>query len=390
MKKISLILSVIGGLLLVLGGVYLFAIKGKIIVDVKQDGAIIKINGIEVGNSSVTQQYTRGKYQVLIEKEGYTSQVLNMNLWGLQKKKNSVDLELLPEESTVATNIVEIDRSTENEALLLTSKDGTVFESLNPKNIDYKTLSRVDFGKAIKSSWSPTKFVSYIWREDGTSGLVDLKRYDLLDQIYNDWGGGVMNLGWSNNGSKVVYVYKPGDGEYSIIESNLSLNNKERIIFDIDKKGLDNPKIFWTRDDKNLLLVSDNIYVYNFYNHKLNQITKTGGIKEALLSYNGKYIVFSDREATYVCEFDGSNKTKIGPSLGTFNWMTNKKEIIGYSKGEFVKINVAKNQLVELGYNGKKIEKPKDITLIDDENIYYLINDQLKKLKIQAKKIEVN
>ena len=390
MKKVLIIIgSVVFTLALGLG-LYWFLAMGTLTISANVAGAEILVDGQKIGQGTVAKQIKRDKYTFLVKKSQYVTYEQSFQIYGWQKKSFSVKLEKLPTPVVIKKTVSNFLRDKDMQNLLLAQKDGKEFVRFNPLNSKEELLSRVDFGLAIKTKWSPNNFLAYIWRADASSGLVDLKRYDLLNQEFLPGKKGILDLAWNTEGTEVVYIYKPGDGEYSLVKSLPTGENMERLVFHLDKEGIKDPKLEWTYDGKDLLLTDENIYVYNFYSHKLNKITQGNGIILAKLSFNGKYIVYSSNKGTYLSKLDGTNVKKLGETLESFEWLPDGKEIIGFSKGEFMKINVQTGTQTNYGYNGARMKNIAGLTMLKgSDTIYYLVKNDLMKLNLQPKVTEM-
>ncbi|MDO8513632.1 MAG: PEGA domain-containing protein [bacterium] len=389
-KKMLIIAGSIVGFLLVLFLLYWFFVQGRLVVTTGQSDSSISFNGGGVAGGKADERVARGLYDIKIEKSGFVTYMATVHVVGWQTKTLDLSMKRLPESVVLESNITTMVRDGLGKNLLLSEKGGTDFLQFDPINNKKQLLSRVDFGSAIKTKWDPNFFLAYIWRVDGSSGLVDLKRYDLLSQEFAAWNKGVMDLAWNQKGDQVVYVYKPGDGEFSLIKATPLNQEAERLYFHLDKVNIKDPILEWTKDGKDLLVTDDNIFVYNFYSHKLNKITKSGDVKMAKLSMSGEYIVFSDKSGSYICKLDGSGIKKLDVSLDIFEWLPNGVEIIGVTNGEFKKINVQSGLVTDYGYNGSRVKNIDAITVLEGAgSVFYLADNKLVRLDLQPSSVIV-
>lgn len=389
MKKILMIISLVV-LVLAVGffGYYWFLVKGTIKVSTDLVNTKIYVDDNLIGLGSMEKAFRRGNHMIRLEAEGYSTFTKTIALSGWQKKEWSAKMDRLPEAREVQKSVTTLERDGTKSALLLAENNGGDFVRLNPKTGKSEQLSRVDFGKTVRTQWSPDNFLAYVWRSDNSSGLVDLKRYDLLNQEFSLGKKGVKQLGWKADGTEVVFVYQPGDGEFSLVKATPLGENMERLVFHLDKEGMRDPKVEWTKDGDDLLIWDKDVYMYNFYSHKLSRLTKTTDLIEARLSFSGKYVVYTNSTGTYVSGIDGKKATRLGDTFELFEWLTNGEEIIGIKEGEVRKINVQTGKNVEYGYNGEKIKDLKALTILTDEGkIYYLSGTTLKTMELQRKLI---
>ncbi len=387
MKKILIIIgSIIGVLGLGFLG-YWFFVTGTITIDVQPNSSNISIDGQSSGNGHVSLKVKRGVHQIEVKNSGYTTILTSIKIFGLQKKSVNIKLEKLPEAVMLKKNITTLNTDNEYKNLLLGSKDGAEFIKYDPVGKKEDLLSRIDFGKELKVKWSPNNFLAYIWRADKTSGLVDLKRYDLLTQTFTIGKAGVMDLAWTSDGEKVAYTYKPGDGEFSLVQSSPLGENMERLYFHLDKEKITDPYLEWTKDGKDILLQDKDIFVYNLYSHKLTKITKSGEMKWARLSKSGKYIIYADKSKTYLVSLGGKSVNKWMKSLDSAEWLEDGQEIVGVAGGEFYKINAQTGEVIDFGYNGKRIKDVVKFGFINDGKTAYFLrkNGELWKLDLQRK-----
>ena len=390
MKKVLIIIGIILFILALGFCYYWFFVMGTLSISTNVAGAEILLGGQKIGQGTTSKQIKRGKYTFLIKKDEYVSYEQSFQIYGWQKKAFSVDLKKLPTPSIIKKTVSNFSRDKDMQNLLLAQKDGKEFVKFNPSDSTEELLSRVDFGLTVKTKWSPNNFLAYIWRADASSGLVDLKRYDLLNQEFLLGKKGILDLTWNMEGTEVAYIYKPGDGEFSLVKSLPTGENMERLAFHLDREGINNPTLEWTKDGKDLLLVDENIYVYNFYSHKLTKITKDNGVRSAKLSFNGKYIVFSNTKGAFLSKLDGVIVKKLSDSLDNFEWLPDGKEIIGFSKGEFKKINVQTGLLTNYGYNGARMKNIVGLTMLkDSDTVYYLVKNDLMRLILQPKVVKI-
>jgi hypothetical protein len=199
-----------------------------------------------------------------------------------------------------------------------------------------------------------------------------------------------MDLGWAHLSNEVAYIYQPGDGEFSLIRASTLNTNKERLVLHLDKQGMKDPYLEWTKDDENLLISDKDIYVYNFYDRALNKLTKTKTVKWARLSGNGQYIIFADGDGLNLMRLDGTGKQKLDTAAEIGEWLANGNQIIVLGSGKLKVVDLQSGKVTEYGYNGPKLKDIKALTIAQgDDDVYYLTKDNvLKKLKLQPAREE--
>lgn len=391
MKKILIIIGSVIVFLAILASVYWFFIQGRMVVKTNVADSQISVNDLAITKGSLDQQFKRGTYKIKITRSEYPTYTKNITVYGWQTKKWSLEMTRLPKKVLVKEDVTTITRNADMDKMLVSEDKGTNFSQFDPKTDNWKRISRLDFGSAIKVRWSPEGFLAFIWRGDGKTGLVDLKRYDLLSQEYFAWEKGVLDLAWRKDGDSVIYTYKPGDGEFSLMEASPLNKNPKRLYFHLDREGMTDPKIELTKDQKDVLLVDKDIFVFNFYLQKLTKLTKTGDIKAAKLSFNGKYIIYSVKSGFYLTKLDGTQTKRLDDSFDLVEWLPNGKEIIGFDKGQWRKVNIQTGGIIKYGYNGEKIGLVDSIMVIKNlDRVYFLSSSKLYKLDLQNRLVEFN
>lgn len=387
MKKIIIIIGSIFGFLGICFLYWWFFAQGAITITASPQASKIFVDNHEVGANKVKIKEKRGIYKIKVVRREYTTETQEIEIYGFQKKSFSFSLKRLPEAWKIKENIATMDLSKTYERLLLGDNGGREFIKYDPIGKKEELLSRVDFGQAKRVKWSPNNYLTYIWRSDGSSGLVDLKRYDLLNQIFTAGKKGVTDLAWNSDGGNVVLIYKPGDGEFSLVRSTPLGENMERLYLHLDREGMIDPKVYWTKNSNDVVLQDKDIFDYNIYSHKLTKVTQSGKVKWAKLSQSGKYILYADKVGTYVIDLTGKQVRKWADSLDAGEWLSSGNKIIGVSNGEFMILNGEDETVIEYGYNGKRIKDITTIGMVKNNNEVYFLrkNGEIWNLKLQTK-----
>lgn len=362
---------------------YLFWAPVRLTVTATPPDSVITINGRVASNNELVT-LRRGTHFVEVSKDGFTTLQKMVDLKSRKKLSLKMDLVELPVTSKVADNVTTIENGKQENEILGGAKGGAVLQRIDSKTKIVTDLSKVKFGVATKTKWSPDRYLTYLWRADGTSGLVDLTRYDLLNQKFYKWGQGVLDLAWSSDNTEVAYIYKPGNGEFSIISATAG-NKKKVRLYDLRKTKLsNNPRIEWTldkeSDKKQLVIIDKDIYIYTFYTHELKQLTKSGAVKFGRLSPDGNTIIYTTNSGLYKLSRTGEEE-KISTPVDLFGWMPDGQSLLAYVQGEFHQVYFS-GEGKAFGYNGPRIKGVTQL-VVNGDYVYYLVNKMVSRLYLQ-------
>ncbi len=331
--------------------------------------------------SSGQTRVTRGTHKIEVAKTDYATNVYSVSIWGGQTKEIAAKLTPLPKAVSLLDNSTTLDISADNKSLLTAGNQGRTFYEFQLSTNEKTAISKLDFGQVKRVKWSPNRELAYIWREDGDSGMVDFKRYDLVNQEYKSWGKDNLDLAWSPTGDEVVYIYKPGSGEVSLMKSDLQNNNKERLA-DLRQITLTNPTMEWASDNKKLIIFDKNIYIFDFYTKEIKPLTSNGEVVFGRLSPNDNIVAYTTKTGLYRVDFEGQSK-QVGAPLARFSWQMGN--ILGFRDGGLVMIDPLGRE-TNYGYTGDRLAEPEDMIVTKSgSTAYFLINNKIYGLFLQPK-----
>lgn len=385
MKKI--IIGVLIFILLAGGGAaaYLFYGSVDLQVMVEPTDALIKIDEQAGVAGKFEGKLKPGWHTINSSKKGYASSLTKVKLWGGRDKEVAVKLAELPKASSLLENLTSVELSEDWNNILISGDGGTNFYKYNPGTGEKTAISKLNFGKVKRVKWSPNRYLAFIWREDETAGLVDLKRYDLVNQEFKLWGKagkGFLDLAWSPDGKEVAYVYQPGDGEFSIIRADAGNQTLERV-YDLRGTQITNPYMEWAPDGKKLMVADKDVYTYTFYTHEWKNLTNNGAVALARLSLDGRYVFYTTKDGLFRIDLDGTGNQRLDDQVESLTWKKGGKFLVGYRGGEFTQISI-EGERIAFAYNGERVSVPEKIVLPKSGTVAYsLIKGGLTALFLQ-------
>ncbi|HOX41408.1 MAG TPA: hypothetical protein PK263_04390 [bacterium] len=329
------------------------------------DGEKITLTDAGIGKKNVVP----GVHHIEAQAEGYVGQNFDLEFKRGFMRNVSIELKKIPEPVSISTKATFLSKGRDfNDSFYLSSDGKTIYhmkagvgddgalQVLENRPITNNRLSNI---KEI--IWSPTKELALFRKNDASITLFDFMKYDFLNQTEIPWGTNIKSVAWSPDNSRIAYVFEPGNGERSIIFSNITNTEMTRVL-SLEEKGLDNPILRWSPDSRRLLLINqsvdptmNNIYVFDSYSKKLTQVTDTGNQIDAQFSPDGNMILYSTfskspetptSSVLSVMNIDGSDKQALGIRAelskavwkdnksilyATFNTETKKESIAGFS-----------------------------------------------------------
>jgi len=130
-----------------------------------------------------------------------------------------------------------------------------------------------------------------------TTWLYDLNRYNLVDQEATYWGDNIGNFIWSPDGESVYYT-KTGANYHSLVKAGKNNQNPE-IVLDLKAQKIENPKLSFAPDGKNILLSptsrnyeNNKIYLFDTYNKNAIAQTSKGDSLGALFAPDSTLYAF--------------------------------------------------------------------------------------------------
>lgn len=372
-------------IILAAGGVmYLMLVPAKTTITISPSEATVVVDGQQVGTGSAVVNLKYGEHTIEGSKDGYAGWREQLKVRGGQNPIVKINLAPLPVVKLIDSGVTSVGLSKDRKNILMSGDRGRIFYSYSISDGQKTQISRVDFGVAQRVKWSPNKYLAFIWRPDGTAGLADLKRYDLVNQEFKLWGKGNLDLAWSADGKEVVYIYKPGTGEFSLIQADAGNHQPDRI-YDLRSTKITHPYLEWIKDGKQLMVADKDIYIYTFYTHELKQLTTSGDVKFGRLIPDSQTIIYATRTGLFKTDLSGNAK-QLGQTADVAAWMPDGKAMVVWRAGGLININLSTGRETPYAYLGERLQRPEEMVVAGaGANIYLLIGNSLKALLLQPK-----
>ncbi len=318
-----------------------------------------------------------GTHEVSVEKENYIAyhKLVDIN-FGSDKiieanlRPAPVPERIVNKQSRFAT------LSLDNSSLYYLS-DKTMYAAgnIDSEDLTLTAISPDFFTDITDIIWSPNQQLAVI-KQPGKTSLYNFKRYDLLHQEitpFNDEG--IKDTVWSSDSEHIIYYYEPGTGEKTLVKSTPTNSDKE-IVYNFKDTNIVNPKIDWSADTKNVLMVSNNkIYILNLYTNSIKVISGDENVIEAKFMPNNQIIAVT-RTGVYAMDQDGQSKVKLdfNTDLKRITFIDADNIIISEKIDniyKFYSYNLINNDKIELVYNQQQSVNPTDNILTSDGTLLY-------------------
>jgi Tol biopolymer transport system component len=162
-----------------------------------------------------------------------------------------INLKEKPEPLTISRNAKFLNKGNDfNDFYYLA--EGTLFkargkasDSQRVQITEQRAITNPRIADVTDMIWSPTKDLALLKKPDQVN-LFDFKKYDFVNQTEELWGKNIGSIAWSPDNSKVAYYYAPSSGEKSLVFSNLTNKEMNRVL-NLNEQKIDNPLLRWSR-----------------------------------------------------------------------------------------------------------------------------------------------
>lgn len=396
---------IIAGIVLIVGVLVFvfFFYKGTIVFNPSPETARIDIDGVSLtGQAKI--KLNPGSYHMTISSPDYVDYTKIINVGISQKINLSVALKKLPvPEKILDDNIQFLSKSLDGNLFYLGNSGKTIYRMTDIANKDLRKSLPItpDVFENIKYLAFSGNYDLAILKKDNNTILYDFMRYDLLHQELHDWGGNIGYIIWSPDGEQIAYYYQTSQGEKTLIRANKDNSAVERI-YNFKDTNITNPKLVWSPDGNKILVIKDDIYIFDVYTKTLTQVTNGGGVADAGFSPNSKSILYNYLDSTQnmsllMIDIDGKNirDLTVKTYLDKLAWIDEKNMILAIPdtvnsnlSDRIVKINTDTFSQEEYGYASKsgKISPSNIIYDKIDNYLFFLANNNLYSLDLSASK----
>jgi len=397
-KKILIAL----GIILVIGAIIfmLFFYKGTLVFNPNPSTARIEVNGTSITGSGKIK-LNPGNYNIKITAAGYVDYLKNINIEMTKSTFLNITLKKLPEPQEISQGTAQFLTAGEDTSGLfyLGNNGRTAYRMTNAETADTRKIDAITpdiFEKLKFLGFSPNQLLAVYKKEMGTY-LYDFNRYDLLHQEIRDLGSDIGYIIWSPDNEKILYYFQTKEGEKTLIRANKDNTNQERI-FNFKDTGIANPALDWSKDSQKILVIKNDIYIFDIYTKTLSPVTKGGGITEAKFSPDSQNIIFNKVDENQnttlnLTDLNGSNirELSIKTTLNKIVWLDNKNLIAALpdladsnASDKLLKLNIDTFEETEFKYGSTigKISIISPVLLAGKNKLFFLSNNSIYELEL--------
>ncbi len=365
-KKLKLVLCIIIGIIIVAAAVYfVFFYKATLDINLEPPTAQVEIAG-HTNTGSTQQKLMPGEYKLKISQLGYVTYEKMIKLGASEKKDLNIQLKIQPEPKKVTNFPAKFSTLAEDgNGLIYISNEGRIGYIVYHINTDDisepSAITPEVFGDVENMIWNPSKRLSILKKKNKHTGIYDFGRYDLLNQEEQDWGEGIGGIAYNGDGEKVVYYYTPDTGEKTLIRAKKDNSNIERLI-DLREYNLIDPIVKWSKNDKNVLLITNQIYVFDMYYKTIKKLENIDSVTNADFTPDSNQIIFEQKGQLKLCDLNGENQKElsINTQLTKTTWIDNNtlfyaQRMENQATDSFFQIDINNIDKKEFDYNKSHI-----------------------------------
>lgn len=391
-KTKIIIISVFVGLAVLLTAYFIWFYKATVSITVEPNSAQIEIGEFKnIGGGIFKLQ--PGNYTLKISLTDYVPYEKTIKVKPTTWPKYNVALNHLSEPLKVVDYPAKFVTFTpEQNSFLYLSNEGKTIYRLDNVASDSKqkayAVSNAVFSAVEDIQWHPSREIALV-KQNGKWSMFNFNRYDLLNQTFKEWPGGVGNIIWHPNGEKVVYYYKT-DNETSLIRANKDNSQMERI-YNLEQTNIRYPKMRWSSDGQTILIIDNSIFVFDLYTKTLKQLEQFQAVTEAVFTPDDKNIIYQKDERLYMIDLDGQNRQdlNIATPLAKTAWLDNDNLLYFWQKDSTDKIfkyNYKTKNSIEYAYNPKYTIHARNLYISKDKSkVFYNQDEYLYSLKLVGK-----
>lgn len=409
MGKLDLkkILSIVG-VVLVLGLLIFVLFFYKATIKFNPNPSNARIDIADISRTGQTKiKLSPGTYHVKVSSPGYVDYESTLTAKIAQTINVNKPLVKLPQPEKLTKDSAQfLTSSTDNKTLFYLGDSGkTLFRITNASTTDLRRIEAITpstFSDIRNVIFSPTQELAILKKDDGTY-LYDFKRYDLLHQEIHPWGNDIGNIVWSPDSEKVVYYYQNSTGEKTLIRAPKDNSSQERI-YNFKDTTIVNPILDWSKNGQKILLVSNDLYIFDLYSKSLKQLTKGGGITDAKFSPDSQSILFNKSDTTdgitlNITGLDGNNIRNLNTAtlVSKVTWFDSKNIICAIpnttdsgASDKIIKLNLDSFKQIEYSYvSSQDVINLNNIIVSDNaKEIFFLNKNSLYDLKLASTNYE--
>lgn len=265
------------------------------------DNAPVKLNR----QGSKNKTLTPGEHRIKVEAESYNAVEKTINC----KRGRQMKVEITLEESAKPSTISEGARilaygKEKNEIFFLNSAGNTMYKSVLSASKDGSVVgdtAPITSGNLSDINdivLSPSRELALFKKSDGVY-LFDFKKYDFVNQTETLFGRDIGSIAWAPDSSKIAYYYSPPGGEKTLIFSDVTNQNMERVV-NFAEIGIENPFLAWSPDSRWLIVISQGasyeaskVLLLDSYSRTFKEVTESGNQIEAAFSPDSQQIIYS-------------------------------------------------------------------------------------------------
>lgn len=374
-SKLKLILIIVGAFLVIAGAVYYFFFYQAILtVNVQPNSAQVEIGAnSNVGNSKF--KLKPGSYNLKVSLTDYVVYQQNLTLKPSARQTITVTLNRQSEVvKLVDYPALFATQSIDKQSLVYLSNQGTTIYKIDGIMSDTKekpyAVTPASFKDVKDIIWNLQNDLALIKQTDRWY-LYDFKRYDLLHQESTQWPEGIGNVAWSPDGGKVAYFFNT-PSEKTLIRANKDNSEMERI-YNFKDTSITNPKIFWSPDNKTILLIDNGFYVFDIYSKTLTHLKQFESVVDANFSLDSQHIIYEKDGGLYLIDLTGANKVdlKITTPLNKTVWLDQNNLLYFVTEGttdNLYKINTSSQEITPYTYKPSYTINAKKLLVTSDLN----------------------
>lgn len=262
--------------------------RGTVVFELNEEGVLLAVDNRSYGtiNSGDKVQLKTGQHTVNLSKEGFLEIEQELNLPRGEEVTLQAELLPIPVLKLITDKKVEYPRlNADGSEISYFNPDGGLFQSVNLTTGQVTNLFRGSFSAVQEVVWSPTnqaaivklagspKLTNTLDNRSARGAYVVLGERPmqgpanfqgvstwLFDDAQRTAGGwqpirlsdSIRETAFSADGSSILYIYEPANGEYSLVRALPDGQEWERVVDEMSR--LTNPLFTWGQDDRYVLI----------------------------------------------------------------------------------------------------------------------------------------
>lgn len=390
------IIFIIIGVILITAVLYfLFFFRATVIINPEPSNAQIEIAG-KVSLGKTTIKLMPGTHRLKITSPGYVAFDQDITAKVSQRSELNIKLKTEPKLEKISNYPGQFVTTTlDGKSLLYLSNNGkTIYKVDNvlaSENFSSYAITPDVFSDVANILWHPDKELAIIRYNDGDTSLYDFNRYDLLHQEKKDWGGGIKGISWRSDGEKIIYYFEPGNGEKSLIRANKDNSGMERI-FDMRPYSLIDPAVYWSADQKTVLLVSGELHVFDVYTKTLKKIEGINAVTSAQFTPDSQKILYEKKGSLFIIGIDGKDNQDLGiqTTLKKLTWFDEASFVYavreaGKNTDSLLKYNLVSKEQISFDYGSSGAVNASGLIISSDKNKLFFTDSFIYGINLAAK-----